>query len=58
MKYFVVHELLVCSYLVKPHHVFCTEQYVMRVIFRRMGSFQTKLIAGLSEQQQEDLLQM
>ena len=30
----------------------------MRVIFRRMGSFQTKLIAGLSEQQQEDLLQI
>ena len=30
----------------------------MRVIFERIGSFQTKLIVGLSEQQQEDLLQI
>ena len=29
----------------------------MRVIFQRIGSFQTKLIVGLSEQKQEDLLQ-
>ena len=30
----------------------------MRVIFERIGSFQTKLIVGLSKQQQEDLLQI
>ena len=30
----------------------------MRVIFERIGGFQTKLIVGLSEQQQEDLLQI
>ena len=30
----------------------------MWVILDRIGSFQTKLIVGLSEQQQEDLLQI